>query len=90
MSNGPAPSPVPMAAGPGTRHVNEQGMIGRCPTCGKPVNYRLRRDNPSFPFCSDRCKLIDLGKWLDEEHRIVEPVAGAPVEPEGQDEGDGE
>jgi endogenous inhibitor of DNA gyrase (YacG/DUF329 family) len=39
-----------------------------CPTCGKPVEW-----SPSQrwkPFCSERCKLIDLGAWIDERHRI--------------------
>ena len=31
----------------------------RCPTCRKIV----LRDEPEFPFCSERCRLIDLGKW---------------------------
>jgi endogenous inhibitor of DNA gyrase (YacG/DUF329 family) len=30
---------------------------------------------PHFPFCSDRCKLIDLGRWLGESYRI--PSAGS-------------
>jgi endogenous inhibitor of DNA gyrase (YacG/DUF329 family) len=39
-----------------------------CPTCGKPVEWTaLSRWRP---FCSERCKLIDLGKWLDESNRI--------------------
>lgn len=32
------------------------------------------KDVPTFPFCSERCKLVDLGAWLDEAYRIVEPV----------------
>jgi hypothetical protein len=39
-----------------------------CPTCGKPVSWgpasRWR------PFCSERCRLVDLGAWLDESHGI--------------------
>ncbi|MBI4808503.1 MAG: DNA gyrase inhibitor YacG [Nitrosomonadales bacterium] len=39
-----------------------------CPTCGKEhiwdTNNRFR------PFCSERCKLIDLGKWANEEYRV--------------------
>jgi endogenous inhibitor of DNA gyrase (YacG/DUF329 family) len=31
-----------------------------------------------FPFCSDRCRLIDIGRWHDEEYRI--PVASQPSE----------
>jgi len=47
-----------------------------CPRCGKPLVYNKIRDVPTFPFCSRRCKLIDLGRWLDERHRIP----GPPVE----------
>jgi hypothetical protein len=32
------------------------------------------------PFCSERCKLIDLGKWLGEEHRISEPIRSEHVQ----------
>ena len=39
-------------------------------------------DSPARPFCSDRCRLADLGKWLDGAYRI-----GAPVEEEDLDEG---
>lgn len=39
-----------------------------CPTCRKPV--RPRADNDAFPFCSSRCKQIDLGRWLDEKYRL--------------------
>ncbi len=39
-----------------------------CPTCGKRVTWR--QDNPFRPFCRERCKLIDLGAWAAEEHRI--------------------
>ena len=38
-----------------------------CPNCGKPINWQ---DNPFRPFCSERCKLIDFGKWADEEYRV--------------------
>jgi endogenous inhibitor of DNA gyrase (YacG/DUF329 family) len=44
--------------------------------CRRPV--KPRSENASFPFCSERCRQIDLGKWLNEEHR----VAGEPVDPE--------
>lgn len=42
-----------------------------CPTCGAPVEWSAK--SPNRPFCSDRCKLIDLGAWAAEEHKI--PVA---------------
>ncbi len=31
-------------------------------------------DLPSGPFCCTRCKLVDLGKWFNEEHKISEPL----------------
>ena len=40
----------------------------RCPQCKKPIQWQ---GNPHRPFCSERCKLIDLGKWMTEEHRIA-------------------
>ncbi len=41
-----------------------------CPTCKKPV----KRTDPEFPFCSPRCRLIDLGKWASGEYVISSPV----------------
>ena len=45
----------------------------RCPICdaAMPGNWQ---DYPDYPFCSKRCKLVDLGKWLGEEHAISEPL----------------
>jgi endogenous inhibitor of DNA gyrase (YacG/DUF329 family) len=40
----------------------------KCPTCGKLVEWSEK--NPYRPFCSERCKLIDLGAWADGSHRI--------------------
>ncbi len=39
-----------------------------CPTCGNFVKWTPK--NEHRPFCSDRCKLIDLGAWADEQHTI--------------------
>ncbi|SIQ57888.1 DNA gyrase inhibitor YacG [Aquipseudomonas alcaligenes] len=39
-----------------------------CPTCGAPVEWGPQ--SPSRPFCSERCKLIDLGAWASEAHAI--------------------
>lgn len=39
-----------------------------CPTCHKDVYWN--DDFPYRPFCSDRCKLIDLGAWAAEQHHI--------------------
>lgn len=40
----------------------------RCPCCKKTSLWDSQ--NPSRPFCSERCKLIDLGKWASEEYRV--------------------
>jgi endogenous inhibitor of DNA gyrase (YacG/DUF329 family) len=61
-----------------------------CPICRKPAAPRA--ENRSFPFCSDRCRLVDLAKWLGEEYRVPGPRPGdgsvttAPPEGEGEDE----
>jgi hypothetical protein len=39
-----------------------------CPTCGKPAPFT--KENRWRPFCSERCKLIDLGAWFDESNRV--------------------
>ncbi len=44
-----------------------------CPTCNKPLAWD--KNNPYRPFCSERCKLIDLGEWASGGHRIPGPPA---------------
>ncbi len=45
-----------------------------CPTCGASVEWGVQ--SPQRPFCSERCRLIDLGAWAAEEHRIAsDPLA---------------
>ena len=41
-----------------------------CPVCKKPVTS----SDADFPFCSDRCRLIDLGKWASGDYVISSPV----------------
>ena len=54
----------------------------KCPTCKRAAP---RADNKLFPFCSERCQLIDLGRWLGEEYRIPgQPDTSA--EPDKPDE----
>lgn len=43
-------------------------LYTKCPTCNKQVKWD--KENPWRPFCSERCKLIDLGEWANENHRI--------------------
>lgn len=42
-----------------------------CPHCGKKHPYQT--SDAFRPFCSERCKLIDLGKWADESYRVAVP-----------------
>jgi hypothetical protein len=49
------------------RH-NDRMLAMQCPTCTKEV--RGPPENKAFPFCSSRCRTIDLGKWLDGDFRI--------------------
>ena len=44
--------------------------VVRCPRCGAPSEYSPA--NAFRPFCSERCRLIDLGKWAAEEYRVPE------------------
>jgi uncharacterized protein len=46
-----------------------------CPRCG---TRREWSGNPDRPFCSERCKLIDLGSWLTEKHSIPDDAAEFP------------
>ena len=63
MVIGAAPKPLVMSEGnPSTT---------KCPTCGKLTS---RLTEPVGPFCSARCQMVDLGRWLGEEYRISEPL----------------
>lgn len=58
-----------------------------CPICKKPVDAPGDEGQAPgqsyFPFCSERCKLLDLGRWLDGKYQI-------PVAPDDRDETDNE
>jgi endogenous inhibitor of DNA gyrase (YacG/DUF329 family) len=54
----------------------------RCPHCQREVEWSERR--PQRPFCSERCRLIDLGAWASEDYRI----AGQEIPPPGEREDD--
>jgi uncharacterized protein len=45
--------------------------VSQCPICKKEGVWG---DTPHRPFCSERCKLMDLGGWLDEGYRISSPL----------------
>lgn len=52
----------------------------KCRSCGKEISYNSISDIPTFPFCSERCKLMDLGSWFDGERRIDEPTTDEKLE----------
>jgi len=41
--------------------------VPKCPTCKRPVEWK---DNQWRPFCSERCQLIDFGRWAEGEYRV--------------------
>lgn len=53
-----------------------------CPQCKKPSS--LSEDNLFRPFCSERCKLIDLGSWASEEYAIPTDD-GLPTDQDDED-----
>ncbi len=48
----------------------QPAKLFHCPTCGMLVHS----ENEDFPFCSDRCRKIDLGKWAMGAYKISSPV----------------
>lgn len=54
----------------------------RCPICkanvGGPHKEQQQQERSTFPFCSERCRLVDLGNWLGGNYAVAEPLhAGA-------------
>ncbi len=59
----------------------------RCPICKREIPYE---GNPFRPFCSERCKLIDLDNWLEGRYYIPETTGERPSRREPADEEKGE
>lgn len=57
----------------------------RCPICKKEVAF----GDPYMPFCSERCRLIDLGNWIDEKYVISTPIASSGGSAEAEPDEDG-
>ena len=47
-----------------------------CPICRKPTDAAV---HPDFPFCSERCRLLDLGAWASERYIVSEPAIEEPA-----------
>ena len=58
----------------------------KCPACNKETEYA---GNPYRPFCSERCKLIDLGAWASEQRSIADSGSEAEEKPKTGDEESG-
>ena len=68
-----------MAAGIGEAEImaarKKSAKVLRCPTCGALI----RAGEEDFPFCSERCRKIDLGKWATGAYKISSPVIDPEV-----------
>ncbi len=54
-----------------SEHAEKPKAVVKCPTCGKDTVFF---EQPIGPFCSQRCKLADLGRWFAEDYAISEPL----------------
>jgi len=54
-------------------------MKTRCPICERWMHGPGPKDWPEWPFCSSRCKTIDLRRWLGEAYRSASPMREAPA-----------
>jgi endogenous inhibitor of DNA gyrase (YacG/DUF329 family) len=55
-------------------------MKVRCPICDRLLEGGRSSDRPAYPFCSERCRLIDLGRWLGERYCLTPEAEGDPPE----------
>ena len=56
----------------------------RCPICERPLDQQGPKEWPDWPFCSKRCRMADLGRWLGGSYHIDTPIK--PEESESFDE----
>jgi endogenous inhibitor of DNA gyrase (YacG/DUF329 family) len=56
-------------------------LMVNCPTCSESAQWS--RDNPFRPFCSERCRLIDLGQWADGNYHV--PGENVIIDDSGDD-----
>lgn len=54
-------------------------MLTNCPICKKSVEWD---GNPSRPFCSERCRLVDLGAWFNQEYQVPATEISPDEDPE--------
>jgi len=49
----------------------------KCRNCGQELPIDAGQDSPWYPFCSERCRWIDLGQWFNQNYRVGEDADGA-------------
>lgn len=57
-----------------------------CPICAKPLDENAAVDSPVFPFCSVRCKQVDLLRWFDGKYEVVESLDPSRMLEEDEEE----
>ncbi|MCK4849840.1 MAG: DNA gyrase inhibitor YacG [Phycisphaerae bacterium] len=67
-------------------------MSGRekCRSCGRKLPAKAKERSPWYPFCSQRCRWVDLGRWFDQKYGLTEtngPLSGREDQ-EGRTSGD--
>lgn len=65
------------------KQPGNDGTIFRCPICRK---YLPSSDVKTFPFCSDKCRLLDLDNWIEGRYTVSRPVDPTDQENEGGEE----
>ena len=63
--------------------MTQAGRTVGCPRCAAPV--RWGPESPYRPFCSERCKMVDLGAWANEEYRVA--VKANDEDPDARSDG---
>ena len=58
-----------------------------CPICDKRMDNQGPKEWPAWPFCSERCRLVDLGNWLDGKYAIAS--TNDERKPDGEEEDEG-
>ena len=56
----------------------------RCPICDRAMDGHGPKEWPDWPFCSKRCRLVDLGRWLDGAYSIEVPAQEEDLEEEAE------
>jgi len=52
----------------------------RCPICERAMDTQGPKEWPDWPFCSKRCRMVDLGRWLGGDYRIETPTTEEDLE----------